>query len=228
MRTQLSTAVILALSCNLVVAAPDSSTPGEGTMPSHPHHAPPFEKLLEKFDVNQDGAISQDEVQSVHQVLFKAGDTNTDGFLTTEELDAVHAKERETHLTEKFAELDINGDGGISAEEASAETASGHGRHRHLTEMDANGDGLVTLEEMKTALQAQEANKAERHQQMQEKKFSRLDNDGDGLISLAEFTTNLPIFDHLDANGNGIITADEAATQQPRGKGERSQRHMRP
>lgn len=203
MKTLLSTAVVVALSCNFASAAPN------------PHHAPPFEKLLTEFDVNQDGTLTQDEVQLKLGESFKTADMNADGFLTTDELEVAHEQKREVHLAEKFAELDQNSDGGISADELT--TVSGPDRHlaRHFTEIDSNGDGLITLDEMRTSMQAHEAEMADRHQQMQHQKLSRLDNDGDGLISLAEFTANLPMFDHLDANEDGVITADEAANQQP-------------
>jgi Ca2+-binding EF-hand superfamily protein len=63
---------------------------------------------------------------------------------------------------------------------------------------------------MKADLQARMANR-----QMQPQKSMRIDSDGDGLISLVEFTTHLPMFDHLDANEDGTITAEEAAQQSP-------------
>jgi Ca2+-binding EF-hand superfamily protein len=216
MKTQLSTAVILALSCNFVGAAPNFPPMGAGMMPSLPRHAPPFERLLDRFDVNQDGAVSQDEVQAVHQAVFTTADVNADGFLTIDELETAHLQQREEHLADRFAELDQNGDGSISADEFAT-----NGRNPqcqpagHFTEMDSNGDSLVTLEEMRAGMQARDAAMADRHQQMQQQKFARLDNDGDGLVSLVEFSTNLPMFDHLDTNEDGIITAEEAAAAQP-------------
>lgn len=213
MKTLLSTAIVLALSCHSAMA-----DVAMGPFPGH--HAPSFEQLLEKFDINQDGTISQDEVQSVHQAFFKAGDTNADGFLTEAELATVHAQQRETRLAEEFAELDTNGDGGISSEEAASQVSPGPGRHlaRYFTEVDSNGDGLATLEEMKTMIQGREASMVTPHQQMQQQRFTRLDNNGDGLVSLTEFTFNLPIFDRLDANEDGIITSEEAALRQPTGR----------
>ena len=54
------------------------------------------------------------------------------------------------------------------------------GRLARLTAADANGDGSVTPEEMRTALQARRAERAE-------KRFAKLDADGNGAITRAEF-----------------------------------------
>ncbi|OQW96045.1 MAG: hypothetical protein BWK79_00250 [Beggiatoa sp. IS2] len=218
MKTQLSTAIVLALSFNLASAVTTSTTTESvDTLPPPPHchHAPPFAKLLERFDVNQDGSLTHDEVQSVQEGFFKTADTDVDGFLTAEELEAAHVQEREAHVAEKFAELDSNNDGGIQADELT--NTDGPDRHlaRHFAEVDSNGDGSITLAEMKASMQAKGAEMDDRHEQMKAQKFTQLDTDSDGKISLAEFLADLPMFNDLDVNEDGLITADEAATKQP-------------
>lgn len=54
------------------------------------------------------------------------------------------------------------------------------GRLGRLTAADANGDGSATAEEMRTALQARRADRAD-------KRFAKLDADGNGVITRAEF-----------------------------------------
>lgn len=54
------------------------------------------------------------------------------------------------------------------------------GRLTRLIAADANGDGSVTREEMRTALQA-------RHAERADKRFAKLDTDGNGAITRAEF-----------------------------------------
>lgn len=53
-------------------------------------------------------------------------------------------------------------------------------RLARLTAADANGDGSVTREEMRAALQA-------RHAERADKRFAKLDADGNGAITRAEF-----------------------------------------
>jgi Ca2+-binding EF-hand superfamily protein len=69
--------------------------------------------------------------------------------------------------------------------------------------LDADGDGEVTPEEMRTKLQA---------------KLAEHDSDGDGSLSIAEFETlhsamiremMVDRFQHLDADGDGAVTAEE-------------------
>lgn len=70
---------------------------------------------------------------------------------------------------------------------------------------DADGDGTVTPEEMRTQLQA---------------KLAEYDSDGDGTLSIAEFETlhsamiretMVDRFQFLDADGDGMVTAEEMA-----------------
>lgn len=70
---------------------------------------------------------------------------------------------------------------------------------------DADGDGTVTPEEMRSQLQA---------------KLAEYDSDGDGTLSIAEFETlhgamiremMVDRFQHLDADGDGAVTAEEMA-----------------
>ena len=69
--------------------------------------------------------------------------------------------------------------------------------------LDADGNGTVTPEEMRTQLQA---------------KLAEYDGDGDGSLSIAEFETlhsamiremMVDRFQHLDADGDGAVTAEE-------------------
>ncbi len=97
--------------------------------------------------------------------------------------------------------VDTNGDGNITAEEATAARAA------MFAEIDANGDGNVTPEEMTAH---HEAKRAERRAKMQSKMFSNADTNGDGVISADEFNLRpMRGFSAADADGDGVITAEE-------------------
>jgi Ca2+-binding EF-hand superfamily protein len=72
-----------------------------------------------------------------------------------------------------------------------------------MQKFDTDGDGTVTPDEMRTQLQA---------------KLTEFDSDGDSTLSIAEFETlhsamiretMVDKFQHLDADGDGAVTAEE-------------------
>lgn len=72
-----------------------------------------------------------------------------------------------------------------------------------MQKFDTDGDGTVTPDEMRTQLQA---------------KLTEFDSDGDSALSIAEFETlhsamiremMVDKFQHLDADGDGAVTAEE-------------------
>ena len=89
---------------------------------------------------------------------------------------------------------------------AAAMQGGGSGMMGGMMKMfDADGDGTVTPEEMRSQLQA---------------KLAEYDSDGDGTLSIAEFETlhsamiremMVDRFQHLDADGDGAVTAEEMA-----------------
>jgi len=74
-------------------------------------------EILAKFDTNQDGQITQDEVQAKHTEKLKAHaekvlakfDLNQDGQITLDEVQAIH--------TDRFTEIDADSNGFLSFEE---------------------------------------------------------------------------------------------------------------
>lgn len=103
---------------------------------------------------------------------------------------------------ERLADLDTDGDGAISKDEADAP------RLERFNLADANQDGALTMEEM---IAYQDAERERRRAERQQKRFDRLDADSNGTISAEEFAARGDtMFDDIDADNNGIITALEA------------------
>lgn len=103
-----------------------------------------------------------------------------------------------------FAELDADGDGRITEEEANARRAAQVGT------LDANGDGLISADELAAA---EIARLTERANERAARQVERMDVDGDGLLSAAELAVpaghESRMFEKLDRDGDGAITQPE-------------------
>lgn len=119
-------------------------------------HKGPGNMMLEEVDANQDGNITQAEIDAHRAAkkaeMFAAADTNGDNLVT-------------------FAEFDAHAE----AEKARREAER---RQRHFEMLDADSDGFVTAAEMEAA----EGRRGRRGGSM----FDRLDADGDGVLTEAE------------------------------------------
>ena len=81
-------------------------------------------------------------------------------------------------------------------------------------EADTNGDGGLSMAEMQ-AFRA--AEKARRMETMRQRMFDKADADGNGVISADEFEARgAPMFDRMDADGDGVITAEEMQAMRDR------------
>lgn len=115
-----------------------------------------------------------------------------------------------------FEELDLDKDGLVTKEEMTAHRAA------ELKAADTNADGKLSAEELTAAHVAKmQARVAEMTANM----ITKLDTDKDGLVSAEEFAVAPGLekmFDHVDENGDGSISkeeADEAGKGRGRGHG---------
>ncbi len=109
---------------------------------------------------------------------------------------------------------DADGDGVISLQEFQA------GGDALFARLDADNDGRLSAEELAAAGRGWRRPGHEQHsgQSRPHRGFARMDADGDGFVTRAEFDeSRMARFNALDANGNGMIDAEEL----PRGKGGR-------
>ena len=138
------------LSAGVVMASP---------MGGSRHHNP--DAFFERFDTNEDGAVSKEEFtnfKASHGKKLEKVDTNKDGVLSKDEMRAHMLERFEKRFEKRFAKLDKDGNGSVSKEERDAMHAKMEKRHggsekrgkrmdRKFDRMDANDDGKVTKEE---------------------------------------------------------------------------------
>lgn len=110
------------------------------------------------------------------------------------------------HMDRAFGLIDTDGDGAVSRAEADAAGAALFAR------ADGDGDGALTADELTAAALEHMRLMAERRAAHA---IGRLDSDGDGALSLAEVEARLGdrpgrMFDRLDANGDDMVTREEA------------------
>ncbi len=103
-----------------------------------------------------------------------------------------------------FAELDIDNDGMITAEDIEVY------HKERFNNIDLNGDGLISEEEWTSNLDDQIS---ERRKSRISRMFDKIDDNDDGMISADEMPAKRMDFDRmlkkLDRDGDGAISEDE-------------------
>jgi Ca2+-binding EF-hand superfamily protein len=176
------------------------------------------QELFDKFDSNHDGVLSVDDLPSLPPVdpanrllaLLHEVDANGDGLLTLPEIQAVYPD----FSAQAFAALDMNGDGVLSVADLPQGPLPGPREMllQLLREADTDHDGQVTLQEFLAA-----------RPELTADDFTRLDLNGDGILTRADAPDGqldpvqalLGLLRETDANGDGVVTFEEAAAFRP-------------
>ena len=105
---------------------------------------------------------------------------------------------------DKLDRLDADKDGKITAAEYTA------GAKTSFDKLDANADGKVTAAEMDAAYTTSKPGVGAAKVPSSAEKIKSLDTDGDGALSSVEHEAgSRTMFDQLDANKDGSLTAEE-------------------
>jgi len=97
---------------------------------------------LKRFDLNNDGQVTQEEINKVKSEQFAKYDSDGNGILSSEEWQAMRQDRVKERMARRFAHHDSNGDGGISQEEFMS-------RATHMMDrLDSNGDHVIDKDEL--------------------------------------------------------------------------------
>ena len=115
--------------------------PGE----QHRHHGwhRRGERLLESFDSNNDGQLTQAEVDQARRDRLAQFDTDKDGQLTLQEYQALWLDAMHGRMVAQFQSLDDDGDAVVTTEEFIAPFG------KVIRRLDRNDDGAITRDEFR-------------------------------------------------------------------------------
>ena len=202
-------AFALTLSMTALPAAAQDSAPGtasDGERPSAWQH------FAERYDADGDGVVSQEEFQSAHaERRFARIDANGDGQVTEDEITGLEGRFKARRHGQRAARggglikaADADQSGSVTAEEWQQFTAA----------LDGDGDGAISQDELRTyhEVRAGEGFKSRGSRGSRGGgPMGQFDADKSGTIDAAE---QQALFERLDANSDGEVSADEM----PRGR----------
>ena len=99
--------------------------------------------IIETFDIDKDGKVTQAEIDQTRKDQFAKYDSNHDGVLSLEEYQALWLDAMRRMMVRQFQANDADGDARITVEEFTA-------RFDDLVrDRDRNGDGVLTVDELR-------------------------------------------------------------------------------
>jgi hypothetical protein len=102
-----------------------------------------LDRLIETFDADGDGGVTQEEIISVRETKLSEFDANKDGSLDLTEYQALWLDAMHERMVDRFQAHDDDGDGSVTVEEFTE-------RFTKLVERrDRNGDGVLNSDDTK-------------------------------------------------------------------------------
>ena len=102
------------------------------------HHG--GEGLMERYDGNGDGKITQDEINANRAAWHKEFDADKTGELSIAEFEGLWLKAKREQMVREYQSFDRDGDGKVTLDEYQAPMKT------TMADMDSNGDGALTRE----------------------------------------------------------------------------------
>lgn len=98
--------------------------------------------MLESFDTNSDGQLTQAEIDAARADRFAAFDTDGNGALSLQEYEALWLDAMRERMVDRFQSLDNDGDAVVTSDEFIAPFGS------VVRRMDRNEDGVLSADDM--------------------------------------------------------------------------------
>lgn len=99
--------------------------------------------LLERYDANHDGKITQDEITKNRADWLAEFDTNKDGTLSLDEFKNLWMKANQERMVREFQFFDTDGNAQVTLQEYEAPLA------QIVADRDRNGDGALSRDDMR-------------------------------------------------------------------------------
>lgn len=146
-------ATVMALTITLPAAAQSAGERGPGARDDRGgHHAqgersrrngPSLDGMLEQFDTNGDGGITQAEIDAVRSARLAEFDADGDGQLTLAEYEALWLDAMRERMVDRFQSHDDDGDAVITIAEFGERSAN------IVDRRDRNDDGVLNADDMR-------------------------------------------------------------------------------
>lgn len=103
----------------------------------HGHHGGRMLRMMDSFDANEDGKLSQEEIDTARSERFGEFDGDGDQSLTLQEYEQLWLDAMRTRMVRAFQRLDVDGDAKVTTEEFQRPFA------KTVRHMDHNEDGVI-------------------------------------------------------------------------------------
>lgn len=102
---------------------------------------------FQELDLNNDGQVTQEEMQTYRQQRFTNADTSGDGMLSVDEMQAASQKKANERVNQMFEKHDANQDGLLSDDELPKPRRAG----KMFDRIDADKNGTISEQEFADA-----------------------------------------------------------------------------
>ncbi len=119
--------------------------PGNSGRCSGGDHGKRGHQMLKRYDSDQDGKLTQSEIDQGREANLAKFDSNQDGTLSLGEFEVLWLDFMRERMVDRFQDLDADGDSTVTSEEYKEPFAS------LVEDMDRNGDGALSRDDKRAS-----------------------------------------------------------------------------